>query len=143
VARLLVLITMASVVSLEASAASRSLHAAPKVMKCPGGCTIRLPLVNHDGYPIVHAWAVAAAGSPPNRTNILKPPAGVPGAQYLGSVKMSGPGTYELTATIRDDGGHFGSGMPIRIFTGWTLDGRNGAHVWGESMPSITMVSGP
>lgn len=123
-------------------ARARSQHAQPTVTKCAGGCRVKLPILNQDGYKIVHAWAVPA-NMAATKQNVMNVPSGVPGGQYLGTLNMTGQGNFELNATIKADGGNFAPGSQLRIFTGYHNNPGEGPHLWGGSMPTFAMEVGP
>lgn len=118
------------------SAWARSQHAAPTVKKCGNACKVTLPIINNDGHDTVHAWAVpASARGQVSRANILQPPSGIPGAKYLGVVKMQTTrgSTYVLEGQIDYTGGDFSQGQPMHIYTGFTVNNGPSAHIWGVS----------
>lgn len=134
---------MLAVLYVSASAAfARSQHAQPTVTKCAGGCKVKIPILNQDGYKIVHAWAVPGSMQA-TKQNVMNAPSGVPGAQYLGTLNMNGQGNFELEATISADGGNFAAGSPLRIFTGYHNAAGQGPHLWGANMPTFPMEVGP
>lgn len=137
-------LAVAAVLMLSVTTAfARSQHAAPTVTKCSGGCRVKLPILNQDGYKVVHAWAVPVNAGQASKANVMNVPGGVPGGQYLGTLNMSGQGNFELEATIKADGQHFTAGSQLRIFTGYHNNPGEGPHLWGGSMPTFAMEVGP